>query len=56
MFQKVGDAQPLEVVHTCCVCEMAAAACIDGKHYCGTHIPPQSVQPEESQKLTDEPQ
>ena len=40
-FNKTGDSQPLDVVYTCCICEMAASQTIDGKNYCATHAPKQ---------------
>jgi hypothetical protein len=50
MFNKQGDSRPLDLIHTCCLCEMAALKQIDGKYYCGRHS---AVSQEAEQKKDD---
>jgi len=39
MFKKTGSPQPIDVVYTCCLCDMAASKIINGKNYCDKHAP-----------------
>lgn len=43
MFNKIGSPQPLDVVYTCCCCDMAASKNVDGKYYCDRHIPDELI-------------
>ena len=47
MFKKTGDAQPLDVVHTCCVCEMSATKQVNDKYYCDKHQPQEQLKTEQ---------
>ena len=46
MFEKVGDAKPLDLIHTCCKCEMSAIINIDGKYYCNKCRPETEISTE----------
>lgn len=48
MFIKTGDAQPLDVAHTCCVCEMSATKQVGDKYYCAKHQPQEQLEQPDS--------